>query len=61
MRKLVYTVFISNNDPSFHLWLKENLVKFQKVSKYYENDCLQIFLLVFISLLIAKFVKSSHI
>ena len=32
-------MFISNNRPSFHLWGKENLVKHQKVSKYYENDC----------------------
>ena len=32
-------MFISNNRPSFHLWLNENLVKHQKVSKYYENDC----------------------
>ena len=39
MRQLVYTLFISNNCASFHLWWKENLVKHQKVSKYYENDC----------------------
>ena len=32
-------MFISNNRASFHLWWKENLVKHQKVSKYYENDC----------------------
>ena len=38
MRQLVYTMFISNSHASFHLWLKENLVKHQKVSKYYEND-----------------------
>ena len=37
VRKLVNTIFISNNDASFHLRLKENLVKHQKVSKYYEN------------------------
>ena len=35
----VYTMFTSNNRASFHLWWKENLVKYQKVSKYYENDC----------------------
>ena len=29
--------------------------------KYYENDCLKNFLLRFISLLIAKFVKKIHI
>ena len=39
MRQLVYTVLISNNRVSFDLWGKENLVKLQKVSKYYENDC----------------------
>ena len=38
MRQLVYTIFISNNRASFHLWWKENLVKHQRVSKYYEND-----------------------
>ena len=39
----LYTMFISNNRASFHLWWKENLVKHQKVSKYYEmivNYCL---------------------
>ena len=33
------TMYLSNNCASFHLWWKENLVKHQKVSKYYENDC----------------------
>ena len=36
MKQLVYKVFLSNNRASFHLWLKKNLVKHQKVSKYYE-------------------------
>ena len=36
---LVYTMFVSNNRASFHLWWKGNLVKPQKVSKYYENEC----------------------
>ena len=27
------------NHASFHLRWKENLVKHQKVSNYYENDC----------------------
>ena len=31
------------------------------VSKNYENDSLQNFLLLFIALLMAKFVKKSHI
>ena len=38
MRQFIYTMFISNNRASFFLWWKENLVKHQKVSKYYEND-----------------------
>ena len=39
MRKLVYTMFISNNRASFHFYWKENLVNHQKVSKYHENVC----------------------
>ena len=50
VRQKVDTMFISNNLTSFHLWWKENLVKYQKVSKYYENDCVQNFLLLFLSL-----------
>ena len=37
--QLVYTMFISNNLASFRLWWNENLVKHQKLSKYYESDC----------------------
>ena len=29
--------FIINNQVSFHLWSKENLVKHQKVSKYFDH------------------------
>ena len=54
-------MFISNNCGSFHFWWRENLAKHQKVSKYYESDFLQIFLLLFMSLLTAPIVKSSHI
>ena len=32
-------MFITNNYNSFHLWWKENLVKHQNVSKYYDQDC----------------------
>ena len=32
-------MFVYNNRPSFHSWWKENLVKYQKASKYYETDC----------------------
>ena len=38
MRQLVYTLFSTNNHASFHLWWKENLVKYQKFSKYYDHD-----------------------
>ena len=31
--------FIGNNHVSFRLWWKENLINYQKVSKYYEDDC----------------------
>ena len=61
MRQLIYTMFISNNRTSFHLLGKENLVKHQRVSKYYENDCLQKFSFVIMSLSTAKFVKNDHI
>ena len=39
MRQLGYTMFISYNRSPFHFWWKEHLIKHQKVSKYYENDC----------------------
>ena len=61
VRQLVYTILISNNRPSFHLWWKKNLGKLQQVSKYYEKDCLQIFLLLLMSLLKIKIVKNIHI
>ena len=32
-------MFININCASFHLWCKENLLKHQRASKYYENDC----------------------
>ena len=54
-------MFISNNLPSFHLRWKKNLVKYWKVSKDAETDCLQNFLFLFMFLLTAKFVKNSHI
>ena len=53
-------MFMTNNDTLFHLWLKENLVKHQVVSKYYEKDCLQNFLLLFMSILAAPIVENSH-
>ena len=41
VRQLLYTIFIINNHASFHLWWKKNLVKHQKFSKYYDQDCKQ--------------------
>ena len=46
MRQLVQTLFISNNHVSFQLWWKEKLVKYQKVSKYYEDDCRALFCMI---------------
>ena len=34
----LYITFITNNHASFHLWWNENLVEYQKVSKYYDQD-----------------------
>ena len=31
-------MFLSNNRSSFHLWQKENLVKYEIVLKYYQNN-----------------------
>ena len=53
-------MFIANNRASFHLRWKYNLVKHQKFSKYFDDDCLQNFLL-FLSLLTAPIVKNSYI
>ena len=61
MRQLVYTILISNNRPSFHLWWNENFGKLQQVWKYDEKNCLQIFLLFLMTLLKTKFIKNSHI
>ena len=58
-RQLVYTVFLGNNRASLHFWGKENLVKQQKVLKHYENDCLQNFVLLFMSVMIVPIVKKK--
>lgn len=39
MRKLLYTIFISNNHAPCHFLLERDLVKCQKTSKYYDHDC----------------------
>ena len=35
-------MFVTNNHTSFYVWGKENLVKYQKVPKYYDHDCTKI-------------------
>ena len=45
-----YTLFITNNRASFHLWWKGNLVKHQKVPQYYFHDCLKNSILLFVLL-----------
>ena len=55
MRQLVYSMFITNNHDSFHLWSKENLVKHQDVSKYYDQGCS---MLIFCS---SKWTKKTHL
>ena len=54
-------MFTTNDCASFHLCLTENLVKHQKVSKYYESSCLKNFLLPFMFLLIAPINKNGQI
>ena len=54
-------MFISNNCASFHLWGKGNLLKHEKVSKYYESGCMKNLLLLFMFLLTAPIDKNSHI
>ena len=54
-------MFIINNQAWFHLWWKENLVKYQKVSKYYVYGYLENFPLLYMFLLTVAIVKSSHI
>ena len=49
-------MIFNKNRVSFHLLWKENLVKHQKVSKYYDH--LQNFLLLFRSLLTAQIAKT---
>ena len=45
----------------FYLWWKDNLVKRQKVSKYYEIDCHENFLLLFMFLLTVPIAKNCYI
>ena len=46
VRQLVYTMFITNYRVLFHMLWKENLVKHEKFSTYFENKCLQFFIII---------------
>ena len=54
-------MFITNNHASFHLWCKESLLNRQKVLNYYEQDCMQNLLSLFMTLSTALILKNSHI
>ena len=58
VRQALYTMFISTNRASFHLWWEENSVKHQNVSKC-ENGCLQNFPLLLMSFLIVLIAKTT--
>ena len=57
----IYTKFIINNHALLHLWWRENLLKHPKVSKYYDKDFILNLFVLFMSLLTAPFIKSTHI
>ena len=61
MSELVYTIYITNNHALFQLWLKENLIKNQKVLKYCDHYCQQNFLFLIMFLLTAPIGKFSHV
>ena len=44
-----------------HFWWKENLIKYQKFSKYYDHGCLENFLLRFMPWLTVPIVEKCHI
>ena len=50
MRQLVRLLSGDNNLGPFHLWWRNIVLKSEKVSKYFIQDCLQISFLVFIFL-----------
>ena len=60
MRQLVYIMFFIDNHYLFHFLGKENLVKHQKVSQYYGQDCLKNITLFFMSLLRAAIFKTNQ-
>ena len=51
---LVHSRFRDSNLVLFHMWWEEIVLKPENVCKYFVQDCLQIFLLVFTSLKMLK-------
>ena len=47
MREHVYKVCCTKNDISFYLWLIGSVLKRCKVLKYYDQNCLKTFFLLF--------------
>ena len=61
VRQLAYPIFITNDRALFYLRGKQNLLKHQKVSKFYNRGFSLNFFLLFMFLLTAAIVKKSHI
>ena len=54
MMDLVHSRFRDNNLVPLHMWGEEIVLKPENVCKYFVQDCLKIFLLVFTSLKMLK-------
>ena len=46
----MHSVSANNNLAPFRLWLRENMLKLKKISRYFVTRCLENFLLLVISL-----------
>ena len=55
---LAFTILTTNNYALLHVWWKQSFLKHQKFSKYYDHDCLQNFILLFLFLFV--FSNSSN-
>ena len=61
MRQLAYQVCYTRYRVSFYLWQLGSALKYCKVPKYYDQDCLKIFLLVSaLPFMIELYGKSGH-
>ena len=54
-------MFIINNHASFHLWWQKNLVKYQKVSKYYDHYCSSYNLFVDLVIIIYNYSTKQYV